>query len=91
MIGRIVISAAGRDKGKIMVVVGFKDDMPLVANGKERPINNPKPKNCKHIILTEHRLQTETFSSNRRLKKALYGLALNAVTAKEEILCQKRI
>ena len=91
MIGRVVISAAGRDKGKIMVVVGFKDDMPLVANGKERPINNPKPKNCKHIILTEHRLQTETFSSNRRLKKALYGLALTAVTAKEEILCQKRI
>ena len=75
MIGRVVISAAGRDKGKIMVVVGFKGDMPLVANGKERPLNNPKPKNCKHIILTEHRLQTETFSSNRRLKKALYDLA----------------
>ena len=91
MIGRVVISAAGRDKGKYMAVVGFKGDMPLVANGKERPVNNPKPKNNKHIILTEHRLQTETFSSNRRLKKALYEIALNAVTAKEETLCQKRI
>ena len=91
MIGRVVISAAGRDKDKYMVVLGFKDDLLLVANGKERSINNPKPKNNKHIILTEHRLQTETFSSNLRLKKALNDLASNAVTAKEETLCQKRI
>ena len=74
MIGRVVISTAGRDKGKYMVVVGFKGDLLLVANGKERPVNNPKPKNNKHIILTEHRLQNGQYSSNRRLKKALYEL-----------------
>lgn len=91
MIGRVVISVAGRDKGKYMVVVGLKDDMLLVANGKERPLNNPKPKNLKHIIFTEYRLQTGKYSSNRSLKKTLYELTLNAVTAKEETLCQKRI
>ena len=91
MIGRVVISVAGRDKDKYMVVVGLKDGRFLLANGKERRLDNPKPKNHKHIILTDYRLQTEQYSSNRSLKKALYKISLNTVTAKEETLCQKRI
>lgn len=91
MIGRVVISVAGRDKGEYMVVVGLKDGRFLLANGKERRLDNPKPKILKHIILTDYRLQTEQYSSNRSLKKALYKISLNTVTAKEETLCQKRI
>ena len=91
MIGSVVISVAGRDKGKYMVVVGEKDGCFLVANGKERRLDNPKPKNHKHIVSTDYRLQTEQYSSNRSLKKALYKISLNTVTAKEETLCQKRI
>ena len=91
MIGRVVISVAGRDKDKYMVVVGLRGDCLLVANGKERRLDNPKPKNKRHIILTDYRLQTEQYSSNRSLRKALYKISLNTVTAKEETLCQKRI
>ena len=71
MIGRIVCSKMGRDKGDFMVIVGFEKEMPLVCNGKERPLQRPKRKNIKHLAFTKSKLSEEQFSSNRALRKSL--------------------
>ncbi len=50
-IGRIVISKAGRDKGKIFVVFGKLDaEHVLLVDGFLRRIDKPKKKKIKHLI-----------------------------------------
>ena len=71
MVGRIVCSKKGRDKGAFMVVVGEAEGRLLVCDGKERPLQRPKPKNIKHLSLTNNSLTLEQFSSNRALRKSL--------------------
>lgn len=75
MIGKIVCSKMGRDKGSFMVIVGFEGEMPLVCDGKARPLERPKRKNIKHLAFTKCKLNEEQFSSNRALRKSLreYG------------------
>ena len=52
MLGRVVTSRAGRDRGDRYVVVGtLGEDMVLVADGEKRGIDRPKKKNVKHLIL----------------------------------------
>lgn len=49
-IGDVVISTAGRDKGRKMVVVGIVDaDHVFVADGDLRKIEKPKKKKNRHI------------------------------------------
>ncbi len=71
MIGRIVCSKAGRDKGYFMVVVKIEGDFLLVADGKERPLERPKRKNAKHLTFTNTVLKNDSFKTNKQLKKAL--------------------
>lgn len=91
MTGRIVRSLRGRDKGKLMLVVGASDEGLLVCDGKERPLERPKTKNIKHLCFTNDCLNTAQYSSNRRLRAALYRYSLGADTEREETQCQKRI
>jgi len=54
VIGRVVYSKAGRDKGKIFIVVGIIDEnFVLVADGRLRPIERPKKKRIKHLKFTD--------------------------------------
>lgn len=71
MIGRIVISKAGRDKGKFMVVLGQSERGYLLSEGKERPISRPKLKNEKHISFTNCVLEEKQFKTNKSLRRAL--------------------
>jgi ribosomal protein L14E/L6E/L27E len=49
-IGQVVRSKAGRDKGRVFVVVGkFDDQHVLVADGDLRKIEKPKKKKFKHL------------------------------------------
>lgn len=49
-IGQIVRSNAGRDTGRLYVVVGFgPPPYVLVADGRDRRIGGPKKKNVRHI------------------------------------------
>lgn len=53
-IGQIVLSKAGRDKGKKMIVVSiFNESYVLIADGELRKIEKPKKKKIKHIAITE--------------------------------------
>ena len=83
MRGRIVCSKAGRDKGYFMVVVGCKDNLVLVCDGKERPLERPKSKNIKHLQLTNTVLNETDYKTNKSLKKAL-AVYKSTVNFKEE-------
>ena len=71
MIGRIVCSKAGRDKGSFLVVVKRENNYLYVCDGKERPLEQPKRKNIKHLSLTNTVLTEEEFKTNKALRKAL--------------------
>ena len=48
--GRLVISTAGRDKGKFYLVLDLCPDNKVnVVDGEFRKISNPKRKNSKHL------------------------------------------
>ena len=49
MNGRYAISTAGKDAGKLYIIVGTEKGMLLLADGKERTLANPKKKNVKHV------------------------------------------
>lgn len=71
MVGRVVYSTAGRDKGRFMVIVGSEGEYPLVCDGKLHPLERPKLKNPKHLKLTGVNFVKEQFSTNRSLRKAI--------------------
>ena len=45
----IVISTAGRDRGKLFYVMGTEGVYVLIANGKDRKLEHPKRKKLKHV------------------------------------------
>lgn len=73
--GRIVRSAAGRDKYYYLAVVGTADSAFYVCDGKERPLERPKRKNIKHLAVTGGILEEKQMSTNRALRTALRAYA----------------
>ena len=71
MIGRIVCSKSGRDKGYFLVVVKEEDGFLLVCDGKERPLSRPKRKNPKLLALTNTVLSEDSYSTDKSLRRAL--------------------
>ena len=49
LIGSIVRSKAGHDKGQLFLVVDLKDGYAYVSDGKLRRIEKPKKKKIKHL------------------------------------------
>jgi ribosomal protein L14E/L6E/L27E len=68
MIGKIVISKAGRDKGRYAVIIGY-DGHVYIADGKEHKLSKPKRKNMRHLIVTD-----ETIDISNLTDKALRRL-----------------
>lgn len=54
MIGNIVYSKCGHDKGKIFVVVDENDLFYYLVNGKQRLVSRPKKKKIKHVQHTNY-------------------------------------
>lgn len=74
-VGGVVISKAGRDKGKLLAVAQIQKGSVSVCDGKERPIERPKLKNIKHIAVTGYEVSEYDMAANHRLKRALYLLS----------------
>lgn len=52
-LGKIAYSKAGRDQGKVFVVVSILDDEYVyVCDGSLRPVEKPKKKKIKHLEFT---------------------------------------
>ena len=73
--GKVIISLAGRDKGRLLAVMQADGNRVLVCDGKERPIDRPKSKNIRHIGPTDSSLTEEDMRGNRALRKALGRLS----------------
>lgn len=50
--GMLVYSRAGRDKGKLFVVLGIENDFVYLSDGDTRRVSAPKKKKIKHINKT---------------------------------------
>lgn len=72
--GKVVISLAGHDSGRRMVVVRAENGYVFIADGKERKLEAPKKKNIKHIRITSNYIELEGMT-DKRLRQALCTLA----------------
>lgn len=53
--GDIVYSKAGRDKDKAFVVLSVSDSQyVMLADGRKRPVDQPKKKKIKHLLKSGH-------------------------------------
>ncbi len=69
--GMLVRAERGREKGRLLCVVGQAENRVLLCDGKERPLSRPKAKNPKHLTAIGHVLNERQMQSNRALKQAL--------------------
>lgn len=54
VLGSIVISVSGRDKGRVFITVGVLDEEHVaIADGRLRKIEKPKKKKLKHLRVIE--------------------------------------
>ena len=73
--GSVVISSAGHDKGRFMLVVGADGERVYLADGKERKLENPKKKNRKHVGATHRSIDLEGLTDKclRRTLREMFG------------------
>ncbi len=78
LIGIIVRSKAGRDKGDLFVVLKTEGEFAFIANGELRKVDRPKKKKLKHLQKTgyvsefiRNKLETMGKVTNSELRKAL--------------------
>lgn len=76
----IVRSNAGRDKGKLFVVLDVEGEFLLLADGKTRKMESPKRKKRRHVLFVaadENRLSEKIKSgekiTNSELRRTLAG------------------
>ena len=73
-IADVVISTAGRDAGKLFYVIGTEDTYLMLVNGKDRTIDKPKRKKCKHaqkVLRSETRIAQKLRNGDKVLNSEL--------------------
>lgn len=78
----IVQSLAGHDEGKLFAVTGAAGDRLLLADGKNRRLENPKCKSPKHVRLV--REGAASIGTDREIRKTLAQAAEELAASKEE-------
>ena len=81
-VGRVVISSAGHDSGRRMVVTGADGGFVFVADGKERKLESPKKKNIKHVRATSDSVELEGMT-DKRLRQTLRALSRDTLQESE--------
>ena len=88
--GRVVLSRAGRDCGRLMIVLEAKDGLITVADGKERPLERPKRKNPRHLQKTGYTVSLEALT-NKKLKIALRAFSEHDIAEESDKACLKKM
>ena len=73
-IADVVVSTAGRDMGKLFYVLEADDTWLYLANGKDRTIEKPKRKKCKHtrkVLRSETRVAAKLRAGDKVLNSEL--------------------
>ena len=78
MIGNVVISKAGRDKGRCFAVIGqISSEYLLISDGSTHTVGKPKKKKLAHLEVTElflHEVETlvkENALTDEKLSEAI--------------------
>ena len=78
----IVRSVAGRDTGSLFFVLATEGDFLLLADGKQRRLENPKRKRRKHVELVQEgsgpaadKIRSSEKITNSELRKAIAALS----------------
>ena len=78
VIGQLVFSKSGHDKGTLFIIIDIKDEYLYLADGKIRKIEKPKKKKIKHVqkvnyVIKEiqEKIQGESNLNNAGLRKAI--------------------
>ncbi len=78
LIGSVVRSKAGRDKGDLFIVLSREGEYAFLANGELRKVDTPKKKKLKHIQpsgkvseFIKNKLETVGKVTNSEVRKAL--------------------
>lgn len=73
VIGQVVRSIKGRDKGKVQLVINLLDESHvLVVDGKRRKLDKPKKKKIKHLQKFSNTFNTEGLNDSK-VRKLLKG------------------
>jgi ribosomal protein L14E/L6E/L27E len=86
----IILSVAGRDAGKLFYVIDTDGVYVLLANGKERKLENPKRKKLKHVrrvSRTETRVAEKLRSGDKVLNSELRR---DLAKISQEFICQNQ-
>lgn len=86
--GMVVRSVAGRDKGRLHVVLSADEDYALIADGKWRKIQSPKRKKLKHIQLLDGYCIETPNVTNKHLRRMI---AVIGNELEEGEPCQKKM
>ena len=73
-IADVVVSAAGRDAGKLFYVIGAEDQYLLLVNGQDRTMEKPKRKKRKHtrkVLRSETRVAAKLRNGDKVLNSEL--------------------
>ena len=80
---------AGHDKGKLFYVIDVEDAFVILANGKDRPLDRPKRKKCKHVqkvLRAETRVAEKLKTGDKVLNSELRrDLAFHAKDASDNL------
>ena len=81
LLGQLVVSLAGRDKGCICAVVGEPDEegFVLIADGKVRKVEKPKKKKLKHLKPIDWLPDDDVKLSRDKLTNRFIREAVNAL------------
>ena len=73
LLGHLVVSLSGRDKGCICTVVGISDDegYVFIADGKIRKVEKPKKKKLQHLKPIDQPALPESKFTNRFIREAV--------------------
>jgi ribosomal protein L14E/L6E/L27E len=53
-IGKVVYSKSGRDKDRVFIILGIiNNDYVYISDGDLRPVDKPKKKKIKHLIISD--------------------------------------
>ena len=73
-ISDVLISLRGRDQGELYYVIGKQEEFLLLANGKNRTVEEPKRKKQKHVekvLRSETRVAAKLLSGDKVLNGEL--------------------
>ena len=74
IVSDVVQATAGRDAGKLFYVIATEQEFVQLANGKDRPLEKPKRKKCKHVrkvLRSDTRVAAKLISGDKVLNSEL--------------------